>query len=197
MIRKESMKNCCKYNKTPFVFKLYKYVIIVLIIVLLFNFLIHNSSIYFRTGITMPFSLHLNKQDIYMVKGEETHLSVFGINKRVSFYSTNFRVAGVNFNGRVFAYQTGKAFIVAKVDGKELKCRVHVIDINKNTLELKKGKTYRLKISGTGANISWKSNHKTIATVNMFGKVKAKRKGTAVITAKVKGRTLKCIVVVR
>lgn len=69
-----------------------------------------------------------------MVKGEEFRLFVYGINKRVSYHSTNFRVAGVNFNGRVFAYQTGKAYIIAKVDNKELKCRVKVIDLNKKDL---------------------------------------------------------------
>ncbi|MDD3174464.1 MAG: Ig-like domain-containing protein [Herbinix sp.] len=132
-----------------------------------------------------------------MIKGEETHLFVFGLNKRVSFYSTNFRVAGVNFNGRVFAYQTGKAFIIAKVDGKELKCRVHVIDINKETIELKVGNTYRLSISGAMSFKSWKSENNYVATVNMFGKVKAKHTGKTVIIAKVKGRSLKCTVYVK
>jgi uncharacterized protein YjdB len=132
-----------------------------------------------------------------MIKGEETHLSVFGLNKRVSFSSTNFRVAGVNFNGRVFAYRTGKAFIIARVDGKELKCRVHVIDINKEVLTLKAGEAYRLRISGTSSFKSWKSNNKEVAVVTVFGTVKAKKKGKAVITASVKGRSLKCTVIVK
>jgi uncharacterized protein YjdB len=131
-----------------------------------------------------------------MIKGEETHLSVFGINKRVSFYSTNFRVAGVNFNGRVYAYRTGKAFIIAKVGKKELKCRVHVIDINKKTITLKKGKSYHLKIKGSNAFVLWKSNNKEVAEVSMFGKVRAMEKGCTVITAKVKGRRLRCTVYV-
>lgn len=132
-----------------------------------------------------------------MIKGEETHLSVFGLNKRVSFSSTNFRVAGVNFNGRIFAYRTGKAFIVAKVKGKELKCRVHVIDINKEKLKLRSGDTYRLRIKGTGAVVKWRSSDTKVAVVNWYGKVKAEYPGNAVITAKVKGRILKCTVYVK
>ena len=132
-----------------------------------------------------------------MIKGEETRLFVFGINKRVSFSSTNFRVAGVNFNGRISAHQTGKAFIIAKVDGKKLKCRVHVVDINNEKLKLRKSDTYHLKISGTTAFVSWKSSNTEVASVSMFGTVKAKKKGTAVITAKVKHRTLKCTVIVK
>lgn len=186
---------CC--GRKPLIFQIYQYTIIILAGILILSFLYHKSSLYYRKTITMPFSLHLNKQDIYMIKGEETHLSVFGINKRVSFHSTNFRVAGVNFNGRIFAYRTGEAFIIARVDRKELKCRVHVIDINRKSIELKTGSSYRLKIAGTGAYKRWKSSNSSVASVSMFGRVKAISRGNAVITARVKGRTLKCTVYVR
>jgi uncharacterized protein YjdB len=128
-----------------------------------------------------------------MIKGEEYRLYVFGINKRVSYSSTNFRVAGVNFNGRVFAYRTGKAFITAKVDGKDLRCRVYVVDINKEKLNLKVGDSYRLKVKGSNAFVSWKSENKEIATVSMFGKVTARKKGSTVLYANIKGKKLKCI----
>lgn len=183
----------CKVKK-PFLLQLYKFIIIIIGIIIIFHYLYENSSIFYRKSFTLPFSLHLNRQDVYLMKGEEFKLSVFGINKRVSFYSTNFRVAGVNFNGRVFGYQTGKTFIVAKVDKKELRCRVHVIDINKQSLELKEGKSYRLRIKGSNSFVGWKSKDNYIATVSIFGKVKAISKGTTIIYAKVKGKTLKCTV---
>lgn len=163
-------------------------------IILVLHYLFENSSIFYRKTFTLPFSLHLNKQDLYLLKGEEYKLSVFGINKRVSFSSTNFRVVGVNFNGRVYGYQTGKAFIVAKVDKKELRCRVHVIDINKEVLEIKTGKSYRLRIKGTNSFVGWKSMNNNIASVSIFGKVKAVSEGTTIIYAKIKGKTLKCTV---
>jgi Bacterial surface proteins containing Ig-like domains len=186
-----------RHEKRPLLFGIYKVVMISIIIMLCLHSILMNSSLFYRNIITLPFSLHLNKQDIYMIKGEETHLSVFGINKRVSYSSTNFRVVGVNFTGRLFAYNTGKAFILAKVDHKVLKCRIHVIDINKKKLTLKEGKSYRLSVKGSGSLVSWKSSKKSVATVSMFGKVKAVRKGKTVITAKVKGRTLHCTVVVK
>lgn len=184
-------------HDTPPIFRIYKYIIILIAAVVVLKFLYQNSSLFYRKTFELPFSLHLNKKDIYMVKGEEFHLFVFGINKRVSFSSTNFRVADVNFNGRVFAYNTGKAFIIAKVDKKELRCRVHVIDINRESLELKAGETYRLKIKGSLSFVSWKSSNKKIATVSMFGKVTAKSRGSTIITAKIKGKTLKCKIVVK
>ena len=54
----------------------------------------------------------------------------------------------MNFNGRVFAYQTGKAIIIAKVGNRKLKCRVKVIDLNKDHLNLRVGDKYRLWIKG-------------------------------------------------
>jgi uncharacterized protein YjdB len=131
------------------------------------------------------------------MKGEEDHIFVYDINKRVSFSSTNFRVAGVSFNGRVFGYQVGKAFIIAKVGKRELKCRVHVIDINTKHLELTVGETYKLKILGTNSFVSWSSKNKKIASVSLFGKVEAKSPGTTVIYAKVKGKRIKCEIKVR
>lgn len=161
---------------------------------IIINSILRNTSIFYRKEITLPFSLHLNKQDLVMVKGEEFRLFVYGINKRVSYSSTNFRVAGVNFNGRVFAYQTGKTYIIARVDGKKLKCRVRVIDLNKSRLQLKTGSTYQLKVKGISSISTWSSSNPSVATVNPFGKITAKKKGRATITVKVKGKVLKCVV---
>ena len=190
-----SHNNRC--NRTPVIFRFYKHILIGITILLILTSLYRNSSLFYRKNLILPFSLHLNRQELYLIKGEEFRLYVFGLKKHVSYSSTNFRVAGVNFNGRVFAYQTGKAFIIAKVKDKELKCRVYVIDLNKKTLVLKQGNTYRLNIKGTNSYTRWTSKDKHIATVNAFGKVTAKSKGRTVIYAKVKGRTLKCTVWVR
>ena len=183
-------------RKKTFLVTVYKFSIVVIAGIIILHHLILNSSLFYRETIYLPFSLHLNQHDLYLQKGEEFRLVVYAVNKRVSFSSTNFRIAGVNFNGRVFAYRTGKTFILAKVDGKVLKCRVHVIDINKKKLRLRVGETYRLKIKGTFAYSSWKSNQSDIVQVNMFGKVKAVKRGEATITGKVKGKKLTCTIVV-
>lgn len=188
------MKNCCE--KKPLLFRLYKYIIILIAIIIILNYSYQNSSLFYRKSFVLPFSVHLNERDLYLVKGEEFKLSVFTINKRVSFASTNFRVAGVNFNGRVFGYDTGKAFIIARVDDKELRCRVHVIDLNRKVISLTENETFRLRLKGSNALVRWKSSNKEVVRVSMFGKVKAISKGNATIYAKVKGKTLKCKVYV-
>lgn len=194
-IREDTMKNCPK--KSSQTCKLYKGIIAGLIILVVTYILYLNSGLFYRKKIILPFSLHLNRQELYMVKGEEFRLFVYGINKRVSYHSTNIRVAGVDFTGRVFAYRTGKAFIIAKVDNKKLKCKVKVIDLNKKELNLKVGESYRLKIKGPLNFAKYKSSNSHVATVNMFGKVKAKKAGRTTIIVNVKGKTLKCTVRVK
>jgi len=184
-------------RKGKFSNKLYKGIVVLVILFVIIVSLYRNSGLFYRKGIILPFSLHLNRQEVYLAKDEEFRLFVYGINKRVKFHSTNFRVAGVNFNGRVYAYQTGKAFIIARVDGKRLKCRVKVIDINKERLNLEVGDTYRLGIKGPAFFAKYKSSNPNVATVNIFGKVKAKNPGNTTITANVKGKNLICNVVVR
>ena len=178
-----------------------KGVIIAISLLILFHFIYENSSLYFRTKNIFRrrtiFSLHLNRNDLYLKQGEEFHLYVVALNKRVSFTSTDFRVAGVNFNGRVFGYQTGTAFILAKVDDRILKCRVHVMDISKKKVSLRTGKTLRLHIYGSNAFVRWRSSNPEVADISMFGKITAKRKGKATISARVKGKTFECKITVK
>lgn len=188
------MKGCGRRHS---ICKIYKSSIYIIAIILILHFIVINSSVYYRRTIYLPFSMHLNRQDLVMIKGEEFKLFVYGINKRVSYSSSNFRVASVNLNGKIYALQTGKAYIIAKVDGRVLKCRVRVIDLNKEKLVLSLNGTYRLKVKGTLSLPRWKSSNNNIASVNMFGKIKAKRKGSTVITATIKGRKLRCVVTIK
>ena len=45
--------------------------------------------------------------------------------------------------------------------------------------------------------VKWSSSNKKVATVNSKGKVVAKKKGTAKISAKVGGKTYRCKVTVK
>lgn len=191
-------KNNKPIHKSQNLFQSFIKLLIILIIAwTIINYTLENTSLFYRKTIFTPFSLHLNRQELVMAKGEEFRLFVYGINKRVSYSSTNFRVVGVNFNGRLFAYNTGSATIVAKVDGKELKCKVKVIDLSKDKLTMKVGETKRLRVKGTNSVTKFKSSNSKVASVNIFGKVKAKKKGSAVITAKVKRKQLSCKVIVK
>ena len=66
-------------------------------------------------------------------------------------------------------------------------------------LTLKKGKSRKLKavLSGVKGKVKWSSSKKKVVTVDKKGKIKAKKKGTAYITAKVGKHKVKIKVVVK
>ena len=72
------------------------------------------------------------------------------------------------------------------------------VELNRTSLTLTKGKTYTLKTTVTGTNktVSWSSSNSSVASVDKNGKVTAKTKGTATITAKVDGVSASCKVTV-
>lgn len=70
------------------------------------------------------------------------------------------------------------------------------IKLNKSTKTLYVGQTYQLKVSDTKRKVYWSSSKKSVATVSS-GKVRAKKKGTAYIYAKVAGKKLKCKITVK
>lgn len=69
--------------------------------------------------------------------------------------------------------------------------------LNKTSISLNVGKTYTLKATRTKEKITWRSSNKSVATVSSKGLVKAKKKGTAVITAKYGKKKLTCKVTVK
>ena len=72
------------------------------------------------------------------------------------------------------------------------------VKLDRTNLTLTKGKTYTLKTTVTGTNkaVSWSSSNSSVAAVDKNGKVTAKTKGTATITAKVDGISASCKVTV-
>lgn len=70
------------------------------------------------------------------------------------------------------------------------------IKLNKTKLTMYVGGTYKLKVKGSVKNVKWSSSKKSIVSVNK-GKLKAKKKGSAVVYAKVGSKKLKCKVTVK
>lgn len=71
------------------------------------------------------------------------------------------------------------------------------VKLNKTKLSLTAGKTYTLKLKNNKKKVKWSSSKKTVASVTAKGKVKAKKAGKAVITAKAAGKKYKCRVTVK
>lgn len=66
------------------------------------------------------------------------------------------------------------------------------VKINKKSLSIKVGKTYKLKVKGTKKKVKWSSSNKKVVTVSSKGVVKGKKAGKATVTAKVGKKKYKC-----
>ena len=68
--------------------------------------------------------------------------------------------------------------------------------INKSRVSLLSGQTLQLELLGTDSNTKWVSSKNSVATVSSSGKVKAKKYGSAIITAKAGNKKYTCKVTV-
>ena len=133
--------------------------------------------------------------------------------KSVSWSSSNSEVATVDANGTVTAKRAGTAVITAtSTNGKTAGCTVTVsrkeipiteISLDKSSATLTEGETTTLvatvlpENTTYGKSVKWSSSNVAVATVDLMGKVTAKRAGTAVITATSEnGKTAGCTVTV-
>lgn len=151
------------------------------------------------TGVVEASSIKLNKTSLTIYTGKTSTLKVSGTSKKVTWSTSNKKVATVSSKGTVSAKSSGTATITAKVNNKNLRCKVTVKKptINKTSTSLSVGQTTTLKLTGATLK-SAKTSNTSIATVNSSGKVTAKKAGTCTITlTDTQKRTYKCTVTVK
>ena len=144
-------------------------------------------------------SVKLNKSKATLGVGQTLKLkatvSPSGASTTLKWSSSNKAVAKVSSSGKVTAKKKGTATITVKTaNGKKAKAKITVkaapkkVKLNKSgTVKLKAGKTLQLKAtfspSSAKASVTWESSKPSVAKVSSSGKVTAKKKGTATITA--------------
>ena len=161
----------------------------------------------------------LNKTSLMIKKGKTTTLKATvkptnAGNTKVTWKSSNKKVATVTSKGKIKAKKAGTCVITVttKDGGYKAKCYVTVynkdvkvkkVSLNKKsvTLDVDDKVTLKAKITPTGAtnkNVTWKSSNKSIATVSSKGVVTAVGSGTCIITVKTKSgkKKAKCKITV-
>lgn len=135
-----------------------------------------------------------------VAKGKSISLKLVNATGKITWKSSNKKVATVSAGGAVKGKKKGKATISATENGKTYKFTVSVIDpkLNKKSAKIKVKKSVKLKVKNAkGAAVTWKSSNPAVATVSASGKVTALKKGSAKITASVGGKTLTCKIKVK
>ncbi len=165
-------------------------------------------------------SIKLKTESIVLKVGESKTIKLTtkpsDSKENVVFKSSKKKIAVVDDSGVVTGKKAGTCEItVSNEDGSIYdKCYVTVksskkvavksVKLSKKKLSLSVGSTYTLKVkikpnSATNKKVVFKSSNKKIATVDKNGKIKAKKKGTCIITVKTKDgkKTAKCKVKVK
>lgn len=154
---------------------------------------------------TLVSKIELNKKSVSLKTGQKFTLKPTispqkASVKKVSYESSNSKVATVSKKGVIRAVSAGTAKIrvtAADGSGKKASCTVKVeestipvasVTLNKSQLNLKQGEEERLTATVNPSNatnraIRWSSSDQAVATVSDNGTVKAVIEGMAVITA--------------
>jgi len=166
------------------------------LVVLLIAIILPNTTYYYSNNIAKSFYVRVNTGTIYLMPGENYKIRIFGLRKIASYESKNFKVASVDKSGRITAHRIGKTVVVIKKGKKILKRKVCVIDLSKKRFTILKGKKTRLSVKGTKKGVAWSSCNRKIVKVNRSGRVTALKRGSTYVVAKVKGKKMKCRVIV-
>lgn len=128
-------------------------------------------------------------------------LNPFTSMDKITYATSNKKVASVSKKGVVKAVGAGTAVITVRAGSRKATCKLTVPGMTniKSSENLKKGKTFRLmpKKYGIKEKITYTSSNPKVASVSSKGVVKARKKGTAVITIKAGKYSVKCRVKVK
>lgn len=138
-----------------------------------------------KTIIDLP----VTKKTLYVGKTYTIESEIQNATGTTLYTSKNKAVATVTKNGKVTAKAAGKTTIIIKHNDATAAFTVTVKNpyLTKTKVNLKKNKTYTIKIKGKVGTPTFKTNKKSVATVSKKGKVTAKKHGKATITVTTNG----------
>lgn len=168
----------------------------------------NTDSTHYSPDITEPATTAPPKTTVKLVKYPKTlyvkasskiSVKVTNQNGATSFKSSNGKIAKVDSKGKVTALKKGTAKITVTNNKVSTSFKITVKNpkLNKNSVTLKKGKTFKIKVTGKVGSQKYSSSNKKVASVSSKGKVKAKKAGKAKITVKTNGIKLKLNVKVK
>lgn len=153
-------------------------------------------------------SLTLAKGATYKKLASSIAVTPVTSKEKVTYSSSNKKVATVNSKGVIKAKKAGTAKITVKSGKKKVVVTVKVTGVKTTNLSgvpaaknVSKGKSFKIKAIATPKNtdekITFKSSNKKVATVTSKGVVKGLKKGAATITVQSGSKKMTCKVTVK
>ncbi len=148
--------------------------------------------------------VYLSSTAMTMTVGHKAKLTLNGATRKVTWKSSNKKIATVSSKGVVNPKKKGNVTITATHAGKNFKCKIKVkkaiyatkIVLSPHEKTMLPGKTLEMdftispkvsKITET-FKVTWSSSNTAVATVNKNGQIRTGSAGMAVITAKLKSK---------
>lgn len=153
-------------------------------------------------------SLTLAKGATYKKLASSIAVTPITSKEKVTYSSSNKKVATVSSKGVIKAKKAGTAKITVKSGKKKVVVTVKVTGVKTTNLSgvpatknISKGKSFKIKAIATPKNtdekITFKSSNKKVATVTSKGVVKGLKKGAATITVQSGSKKMTCKVTVK
>ena len=153
-------------------------------------------------------SLTLAKGATYKKLASSIAVTPVTSKEKVTYSSSNKKVATVSSKGVIKAKKAGTAKITVKSGSKKVVVTVKVTGVKTTNLSgvpaaksVSKGKSFKIKAIATPKNtdekITFKSSNKKVVTVTSKGVVKGLKKGTATITVQSGSKKMTCKVTVK
>ena len=161
----------------------------------------YGKSVKCKVTVKNP-TITLNKSKATAYAGKSYTLkATTSYRTKISWKSSNIKIATVDSKGMVKLKKAGKVTISATAFGKKVNCVLTVknptLKVSKASVSIYRKKSYTVKATAVpGGKVSWSSSNKAIATVSSSGKITGMKKGTAYVYAKIHGlkKTIKVIV---
>lgn len=148
-------------------------------------------------------TIRLSAQKISLENGQSKRLkATVSTGHSATYKSSKSSVASVDARGLILAKKPGTSTITVTADKTSVSCKVTVkqptVKLSKSSIYLYRKGTAKLSVTSTSKTApKWKSNKKSVATVDQSGLVTAVKNGTAIITVTVDGVSKTCTVTVR
>lgn len=145
----------------------------------------------------------LNKKTATLNVRQTLQLTLKNNKKKITWSSSNKKIATVSGKGLVTTKSPGTVTITAKAGSKKYRCTIKIKSLKVKKIEIRgsasveKGKKIKLNASvfpsgASNKKIKWSSSNESVATVSQNGIVTARKDGTTYITVTALDGSKKC-----